>query len=105
MCLGNSSPHHSESAILSGALHFVDVSDSLSKVEGSVFFVIDTLDLEQSETFVLSCDTSFETCESGFGVESKWNNEKKISSYLTGCCFLCTFLPLVFLSASLGIFI
>jgi len=57
--LGNSAPHDSESAIQFGGLSFEDISNSLSKVEGSVFFVIDTLDLEQSEIFVLGCNTSF----------------------------------------------
>lgn len=54
MGLGDLAPDGSEPGVVGGVLDLVDVGNSLSKVEGSVFLVVDALDLEESELLVLS---------------------------------------------------
>ena len=70
MRLDDSAPDGSESGVVDGVLGLVDVSDSLSEVEGSVFLIIHTLDLEKSELFMLGGNSSFETSEHCLGVQS-----------------------------------
>lgn len=47
------SPNGSESCVVFETLDLIDVSDSLAKVETCVLLLVDTLDLEQSEVFIL----------------------------------------------------
>mgnify|MGYP001545488785 CR=1 FL=1 len=76
MCLGDFAPNNSESGVSGCVLGLVDEGNSLSKVEGSVFLVVDTLDLQQCELFVLDALASLEASEDSLSVESK-NEIKK----------------------------
>ena len=75
MRLGDSSPDNSESCVVLDTLALIDESDLLSKVKACVFLVVDTLDLEQSELFMLSGLASFESDESSLVVQSKQLSE------------------------------
>jgi hypothetical protein len=63
-------PDGSESRVVGGVLGLVDVDNSLAEVVSGIFLLIHTLDLEESELFMLSGNTSLETSEYSLGVES-----------------------------------
>ena len=68
--LDDFTPNGSESGVVFSVLCLVDVSDSLAKVVWSVFLVVHTLDVQQSELFVLSALASLETSEHSLLVQS-----------------------------------
>lgn len=68
--LDDSAPDHSEFGVSSCVLGLVDVSDSLSEVEGSILLVINSLDFKESELFILNTQASLEASEDSLGVES-----------------------------------
>ena len=70
MCLGDLAPDYSEPGVSAGVLSLVNEGDSLSEVEGSVLLVVDTLDFQQCELFVLDALASLESCEHSLGVKS-----------------------------------
>jgi len=80
VCLDDSAPDGSESGIVDGVLGLVDVGNSLSKVEGSVFLVTHTLDFQQSELLLLGGYTTLESSEYCLLVQSK--NPKKVSQLI-----------------------
>ena len=71
MRLDDLAPDSSEFSVVLNTLGLVNVSDSLAKVKACVLLVIDTLDLEESELFILSGLASLEANEDCLSVESK----------------------------------
>lgn len=71
MSFDDSAPNGSESGVVCCVLGLVDIGYSLAEVESAVLLVIHSLDLEESEAFMLGAFTSFEAGEDCFGVESR----------------------------------
>lgn len=71
MRLDDLAPDSSEFSVVLNTLGLVNVSDPLAKVKACVLLVIDTLDLEESELFILSGLASLEANEDCLSVESK----------------------------------
>ena len=78
MRLDNSAPDNSESGVIACALGFEDVSNSLSEEEGSILLIVNTLDFQEGELFVLTALTSFEASEDGLSIESKRKLNKEM---------------------------
>ena len=87
--IDDSAPLHSESGVVHGVLHFIDISDSLAQVPSGAGEILAVLNGEQCLATLLSGFSSSEAGEDSFLVKSDWLSLVVISSFLGRLDFLC----------------